>query len=68
MALSKNASSSSMISAKNTLGDLPPNSKVAGIRLLAAAVAIARPVAVEPVKPILAIRLLLANGAPTSRP
>ena len=66
--LSKNASSASIISAKKTLGDLPPSSNVAGIKLLAAACAIARPVAVEPVKPILAIRLLLASGAPTSRP
>ena len=50
------------------LGDLPPNSKVAGIKLDAAACAITRPVAVEPVKAILPIRRLLASGAPTSRP
>ena len=68
IALSKNASSSSIMSAKKMLGDLPPNSSVAGMRLLAAAVAMARPVAVEPVKPIFAIRLLFASGAPTSRP
>ena len=50
------------------LGDLPPSSRVAGIRLFAAAWAITRPVLVEPVKAIFAIRLLLAKGSPASRP
>ncbi|MCY1366057.1 hypothetical protein D9M69_529340 [compost metagenome] len=66
--LSRKASSLSMMSAKNTLGDLPPSSSVAGIRLLAAACAITRPVVVEPVKAILAMRLLCASGMPASRP
>jgi hypothetical protein len=68
MALSRKASSASMTSAKKMLGDLPPSSSVAGIRLLAAAWAITRPVAVEPVKAILAMRLLVASGMPASRP
>ena len=49
-------------------GDLPPNSSVAGIRLFAAAWAITRPVEVEPVKAIFAMRLLEASGMPASRP
>ncbi len=57
-----------MTSAKKMLGDLPPSSSVAGIRLLAAAWAITRPVEVEPVKAILAMRLLVASGMPASRP
>src|SRR5256885_11239596 len=51
-ALSRKASSLSITSAKKMLGDLPPSSSVAGIRLLAAAWAITRPVEVEPVKAI----------------
>jgi hypothetical protein len=56
------------MSSKKMLGDLPPSSRVAGIRLVAAAWAITRPVAVEPVKAILAMRLLVASGMPASRP
>ncbi|MCY1384372.1 hypothetical protein D9M69_726190 [compost metagenome] len=67
-ALSRKASSLSMMSAKNTLGDLPPSSSVAGIRLFAAACAITRPVVVEPVNAIFAMRLEVASGMPASRP
>jgi len=56
------------MSAKKILGDLPPNSRVAGIRLFAAACAITRPVEVDPVNAIFAILLLVASGIPASRP
>ena len=65
---SRKPSSLSMMSAKKMLGDLPPSSSVAGIRLLAAACAITRPVVVEPVNALLAMRLLVARGMPASRP
>jgi len=68
MALSKKSSSAAATSAKKMLGDLPPSSRVAGMRLLAAAWAMTRPVAVEPVKAILAMRLLEARAMPASRP
>ena len=68
MALSKKSSSAAATSAKKILGDLPPSSSVAGIRLFAAACAITRPVVVEPVKAILAMRRLVASGRPASRP
>ena len=59
MALSRKASSRSATSSKKMFGLLPPSSSVAGIRLVAAACAMTRPVAVVPVKAILAMRLLL---------
>jgi len=68
MALSRKPSSASMTSSKKMLGDLPPSSSVAGIRLLAAAWAMMRPVVVDPVKAIFAMRLLVASGMPASRP
>ena len=46
----------------------PAEQTPAGIRLVAAACAITRPVAVLPVKAILAMRLLCASGMPASRP
>ena len=58
-ALSRNASSLSMTSAKKMLGDLPPNSNVIGMIVSAAYCMICRPVVVSPVKAILAIRGLL---------
>ena len=42
--------SSQLQSEKKMLADLPPNSKVAGINLSAAALATASPISVEPVK------------------
>ena len=38
------------ISSKKIFADLPPNSKVAGINISAAAIPIRRPTSVEPVK------------------
>ena len=67
-ALSRKASSSAMTSEKKMLGDLPPSSSVTGIRFSVAACMILRPVSVEPVKAILAIRFDRARGAPTSAP
>ncbi len=68
IALSKNASSASITSAMKMLADLPPSSKVTGIRLSAAAFMITLPVAVEPVKAILAMRFEEASAWPASRP
>ena len=56
------------MSEKNTFGDLPPSSRVAGIRFLAAAAATMRPTAVLPVKAILAMRVEEASAAPASAP
>jgi hypothetical protein len=50
------------------LGDLPPSSSVAGMRLAAAAAATLRPTSVLPVKAILAMRLEDASAAPASGP
>ena len=68
MALSRNASSASMTSAKKMFGDLPPSSVVDGIRFCAAYCMIRRPVTVSPVKAIFAIRLLDASAMPTDAP
>ena len=67
-ALSKKSSSSAATSAKKTLGDLPPSSRVTGIRFWLAYCMISRPVVVSPVKAILAMRELEARGLPASRP
>ncbi len=50
------------------LGDLPPSSRVTGIRFWLAYCMISRPVVVSPVKAILAMRGLDASGLPASRP
>ena len=68
MALSRNASSSSIMSLKKIFGDLPPNSNVHGIMFADAYCMIRRPVVVSPVNAIFAIRVLEANGLPASRP
>src|SRR5664279_5154997 len=57
-----------MTSAKKMLGDLPPSSVVEGIRFCAAYCMIRRPVVVSPVKPILAMRGLVAKALPISPP
>ncbi len=57
-----------MMSLKKMLGDLPPSSSVAGMRLAAAAAATLRPTSVLPVKAILAMRLEAASAAPASGP
>src|SRR5665213_2942887 len=67
-ALSKNSSSAFITSAKKILGDLPPSSTVEGIRFSAAYCIMSRPVVVSPVKPILAIRGLVASALPISAP
>ena len=66
--LSKNSSSLSMMSSKKMFGDLPPSSNVTGMIFSVAYCIIICPTAVEPVKAILAIRGLVANGRPTSTP
>src|SRR4030067_340049 len=63
-ALSKKASSSAITSAKKMLGDLPPSSRVTGIRFSDAYCMISRPVVVSPVKAILAMRLFWAREVP----
>ena len=50
------------------LGDLPPNSTVDGMMFSAAHFMICAPTGVEPVKAILAIRVLVANASPASFP
>ena len=50
------------------LGDLPPSSKVTGIRFCDAYCIIKRPVDVSPVNAIFAIRGELASGLPASKP
>src|ERR1019366_6868780 len=67
-ALSKNSSSTFITSAKKMLGDLPPSSTVDGMMFSAAYCMMSRPVVVSPVKPILAIRGLVARALPTSAP
>ncbi len=66
--MSRKLSSSSMTSAKKMLGDLPPSSVVDGMRFWAAYCMISRPVVVSPVKPILAMRGLVASALPISPP
>ena len=68
MALSRNASSCAITSAKKMFGDLPPSSVVDGMMFCAAYCMISRPVAVSPVKAIFAIRLLVASALPISAP
>ena len=67
-ALSKKSSSSSIISLKKTLGDLPPNSKVTGIILSLAFFIMIFPVVVSPVKATLLIPVCVANASPASAP
>src|SRR5665213_3661760 len=67
-ALSKNSSSAFITSAKKMFGDLPPNSTVEGMRFSAAYCMMSRPVVVSHVKPILAIRGLVASALPISAP
>ncbi|CFN80670.1 Uncharacterised protein [Bordetella pertussis] len=67
-ALSRNSSSWSITSSKKMLGLLPPSSTVAGIRLSAAACRMCLPTGVDPVKAILAMRLLVASAWPASLP
>ena len=67
-ALSKNASSFAITSAKKMLGDLPPSSVVDGMMFWAAYCMISRPVTVSPVKATLAMRLLVASALPISAP
>ena len=50
------------------LGDLPPSSTVDGMRFCAAYCMISLPVTVSPVKPILAMRGLVASALPISAP
>ena len=57
-----------MTSSKKTFGDLPPNSRVTGMRFWLAYCMISRPVVVSPVNAILAMRLFDASGLPASRP
>ena len=81
-ALSRNSSSLSQTEEKKMLGDLPggggegwacgggspPSSSVVGMSFSAAHWRILVPVAVEPVKPSLAMPSLLASAAPASLP
>ena len=67
-ALSRKASFSSKTSAKNTLGDLPPSSRVTGTMFSEAYCMISRPVVVSPVNATLATRGLWASGLPASTP
>ena len=67
-ALSKNSSSWSHTEEKKMLGLLPPSSSVVGIRFSAAALRMRVPVAVEPVKPSLAMPVCVASASPASLP
>ncbi|MNO31523.1 hypothetical protein D3C76_214980 [compost metagenome] len=57
-----------MMSSKYTFGDLPPSSTVDGMMFSAAHFMMCEPTGVEPVKAILAMRLLVARASPASRP
>ncbi|MNN80136.1 hypothetical protein D3C81_1968410 [compost metagenome] len=57
-----------MMSSKKMFGDLPPSSTVDGMMFSAAHFMMCEPTGVEPVKAILAIRLLVARASPASRP
>ena len=50
------------------MGDLPPSSTVDGIMFSAAHFKICEPTGVDPVKAILAIRVLVARASPASLP
>src|ERR1700722_1989987 len=67
-ALSKKSSSSSITSAKKMFGDLPPSSSVCGTMGSEAYCMMSRPVVVSPVKPIFAMRGLVASALPISPP
>ena len=67
-ALSKNASSSSITSAKKILGDFPPSSSVTGIMFCVAYCMICCPTSVEPVNATFAIRFDVARYSPISPP
>ena len=62
------AGSAFMMSAKKMFGDLPPSSTVDGMMFSAAHLRMCEPTGVEPVKAILAMRLLVASASPASRP
>ena len=68
IALSRYESSFSITSLKKILGDFPPSSTVEGIIFSAAHFKICEPTGVEPVKAILAIRVLVASASPASLP
>ncbi|MNY44319.1 hypothetical protein D3C86_1793350 [compost metagenome] len=57
-----------MMSSKKMFGDLPPSSTVLGMMFSAAQCMMCAPTGVEPVKAILAMRLLVARASPASRP
>ncbi len=67
-ALSMKLGSACMMSSKYTFGDLPPSSTVEGMMFSAAHFMMCAPTGVEPVKAILAMRLLVARASPASRP
>ena len=60
--------SACMMSSKKMFGDLPPSSTVDGMMFSAAHFMMCEPTGVEPVKAILAMRLLVASASPASRP
>ncbi|VVQ26663.1 hypothetical protein PS928_06834 [Pseudomonas fluorescens] len=57
-----------MMSSKKMFGDLPPSSTVDGMMFSAAHFMMCEPTGVEPVKAILAMRLLVARASPASLP
>ncbi|MOA25277.1 hypothetical protein D3C78_1580850 [compost metagenome] len=63
-----NSGSACMMSSKKMFGDLPPSSTVLGMMFSAAHLRMCAPTGVEPVKAILAMRLLVASASPASRP
>ncbi len=62
------AGSACMMSSKKMFGDLPPSSTVLGMMFSAAQRMMCAPTGVEPVKAILAMRVLVASAWPASRP